>query len=257
MKAAHLANPDSSNAIGEQVQPVSLLRAVKALFLTTVILGLLTVTTNGCRKNHSPSPAANKADQKAEPNPNQPVKTAEPKNSKNQQAAKQPTTNNTNSESQNPNANQSTGKQAAGNQESENVKVARHPNFDDFTDTQRNKDHTLFVIAFNSTTRQNYFMQNYPGLEPHQYDAMRQLIDSYEDDYQQLRDERARILNRAMDGQDVKTQLDNIKVEILVTSRIIRRSIHRDILTDAQKAEIRERNKERRAKAEARRQEQQ
>jgi len=77
---------------------------------------------------------------------------------------------------------------------------------------------------------------------------LRQLVDSYDDDYKRLRPQRDRILNHALDGQDVQLQLNNVNVEILLTSRKISRSIYRNIMTEAQKTAAEERSQKKRAK---------
>lgn len=127
-------------------------------------------------------------------------------------------------------------------------KIAAHPRLGEFTKSQfTKKEHTLVLIGLDSTARHNFFFEN-AKLEPYQFDALRQLVDSYDDDYKRLRLQRDRILNYALDGQDVQLQLNNVNVEILLTSRKISRSIYRNIMTEAQKAAAAERGKNTRAK---------
>lgn len=127
-------------------------------------------------------------------------------------------------------------------------KVAAHPRLGEFTKSQfTNKQHTLVLIGLDSTARHNFFFES-AELEPYQFDALRQLVDSYDDDYKRLRLQRDRILNHALDGQDVQLQLNNVNVEILLTSRKISRSIYRNIMTEAQKTAAKERSQKKRAK---------
>lgn len=102
----------------------------------------------------------------------------------------------------------------------------------EFTAAQLGKDHTLFVLAFGAATRQTYFLTNYQGtLKPHQISQVRDLVDLYESEYTRLRNDRSAILESALDGQDVETQLNNNRVETLLLSRQVRRRIFREILT--------------------------
>ena len=131
--------------------------------------------------------------------------------------------------------------------------VKQHPSASKFTAQQLSKDHTLFVLAFDSITRQTYFLSNYRSLmEDHQVDLTRDLVDSYEPEFARLRNERQKILENAMDDVDVATMLKNNRIDTLLLSRKIRRGIHKTILTREQQlahqadVKIRRENKKRR-----------
>lgn len=188
--------------------------------LAGIVVCLLALTSCGCKKGGSKKTVEKKPDQTA---------------AKDRSEAKKKT----------PVA-ATDGKQQSDLVDASTSKVPPHPQTDDFTETQRNKDHTLFVIAFNSTTRQKYFMQNYPGLRPNQYEQMRHLIDSFDHEYRRIRAERAAILSQATDEQETKMLLQNVKTEILVTSRNVRRAIYRHILTKKQQEDLKRQNKDRR-----------
>lgn len=208
----------------------SFLRGVEALVVSAAVFSLLAIATSGCRKSQTPVPVS--SDTKLETTNSEVTnqKTTKPVSTK-PVSAKPVST-----------------KPSLKSASNEKPKVAPHPRIGEFTEAQLGKEQTLFVIGFDSTTRHSYFIKE-AGLEPHQFDALRQLVDSYDDDYQRLRNQRDRILNHAMDGEDVQTQLDNVNVEILLTSKRVWRSIYQNILNEEQKAVAMKRFNDRSEKA--------
>ena len=116
-----------------------------------------------------------------------------------------------------------------------NPSVQPHPRTADLNDAQLSKSHTLFVLAFDSTTRHKYFFANFPSTNsPPQADQVRDLVDSYDKDFKKLRDQRAAILETARDGHDVDVLLRNNRIETVLLSRQVRGRIFREILTKKQ-----------------------
>ncbi|MGI9519951.1 MAG: hypothetical protein ACR2NP_23050 [Pirellulaceae bacterium] len=145
------------------------------------------------------------------------------------------------------------GSRAPGNQPAQATnKLEPHPEVGKFNEAQLGKDHTLFVLAFDSITRQTYFLANFRHLmNDDQVRQTRELVDSYDGRYAELRDERARILENAADGQDIDTMLLNNRVETLLMGRDLRRKLFREILTEEQQKLHLEESAERRARREA------
>ena len=106
---------------------------------------------------------------------------------------------------------------------------------DDFSEVQFAKDHTLFVQAFDSVTRQTYFLANYPELNPEQIERVRDLVDSYENQFSDLLNQRAQIMENARDGDQVELRLKNNNIDTLLLGRQVRRTIFKDIMTKEQK----------------------
>ncbi len=111
-----------------------------------------------------------------------------------------------------------------------------HPEIGRFTEAQLGKDHTVMVLAFDSITRQTYFLSNFRHLmNEEQVRQTRELVDSYDGRFAELRDDRARILENATDSPDVETMLLNNRVETLLLGRALRQRLFREILTREQK----------------------
>ena len=105
------------------------------------------------------------------------------------------------------------------------------------------------MLAFDSITRQNYFLAAYrPILTPEQIGPTIELIESFDGRYTELRNARARILEEASDHLDVATMLINNRVEVLELSRLVRRTIFRDILTREQRLQHKQMVEENRAR---------
>ena len=114
--------------------------------------------------------------------------------------------------------------------------VQPHPQTSEFNQNQLAKDHTLFVVAFDSMTRQNYFLSNYQLIVTQsQIEQVQDLVDSFELDFKRLRDQRASILETARDGQDTELLLKNNRIEIVLLSRQVHGRITREILSEEQR----------------------
>ena len=121
------------------------------------------------------------------------------------------------------------------NRPASRAKVQPHPKTSSFTDAQLNKDHTLCVLAFDSFSRHNYFLSLYRHLmSPEQIERGRALVDSFEPEFSDLARQRELILNTATDNTDVATLLKNNNIEVLLTSRRLRRRIMHEIYTREQ-----------------------
>ena len=119
--------------------------------------------------------------------------------------------------------------------------VQPHPRNADLNDFQLNKSHTLFVLAFDSTTRHKYFFTDFQlPMTPPQIEQFRDLVDSHNLDFAKLRDQRAAILETAGDGQDVDVLLRNNRIETVLLSRKIRSIIFREVLTKEQQQQHRD-----------------
>ena len=113
--------------------------------------------------------------------------------------------------------------------------VQPHPQTSEFNQNRLSKDHTLFVVAFDSVTRQDYFLSKYQWLiTQSQTEQVQDLVDSFELDFKRLRDQRASILETARDGQDTELLLKNNRIEIVLLSRQVHGSIYREILSEEQ-----------------------
>ena len=121
------------------------------------------------------------------------------------------------------------------------VKVTPHPKTSNFTDLQLNKDHTLCVMAFDSITRQSYFLSHYRHLmTEEQIEKSCLLIDSFDSDFADLARQRELILNTATANTDVATLLKNNDIEVILTSRLVRRKIMHEIYTRKQRQQYNE-----------------
>ncbi|MDG2013600.1 MAG: hypothetical protein P8J33_08850 [Pirellulaceae bacterium] len=116
--------------------------------------------------------------------------------------------------------------------------VEPHPESHRFTDAQLVKDHTIYVLAFDSITRHTYFLSHYRHLmSGDQIEAARNLVDSFKPDFAELSVERETIMNGATDQADMKTLLKNNSVKVLLLSRKVRRGIMHNVYTKEQRLE--------------------
>ena len=134
--------------------------------------------------------------------------------------------------------------------------VAPHPESHRFTDAQLAKDHTIYVLAFDSITRHTYFLSHYRHLmSEDQLDAARNLVDSHKSDFAELSNERETILNGATDEADIKMLLKNNSIKVLLLSRKVRRGIMHNVYTKEQRVKYNQEyeatRKQRKLKAEA------
>ena len=71
-------------------------------------------------------------------------------------------------------------------------------------------------------------------MSPEQIERGRALVDSFEPEFSDLARQRELILNTATDNTDVATLLKNNNIEVLLTSRRLRRRIMHEIYTREQ-----------------------
>lgn len=116
--------------------------------------------------------------------------------------------------------------------------VAPHPESHRFTDAQLAKDHTIYVLAFDSITRHTYFLSHYRHLmSEDQLEAARNLVDSHKSDFAELANEREIILNGATDEADIQLLLKNNSIKVLLLSRKVRRGIMHNVYTKEQRVQ--------------------
>lgn len=98
------------------------------------------------------------------------------------------------------------------------------------------KEHTLVIMAMKSETRRRYFLMYFVDIiNDEQFLQASDIIDSYADQYQDLLDRRARILENARDGQDTEQLLKFNKVAAIKLSIEVRKHLIRDVLDREQK----------------------
>jgi hypothetical protein len=113
-------------------------------------------------------------------------------------------------------------------------KIEPHPQTENLK-SLLTKDHTLCILAFDSIVRENHFIVDFHGIAPHQTQLVRDLVGSYEIEYEKLRNERSTILENAHDGDQTETALTNVSIKTLLLSKKIRKRIQREILTKKQR----------------------
>ncbi len=98
------------------------------------------------------------------------------------------------------------------------------------------KEHTLVIMAMKSETRRWYFLTHFMGIiDDQQFVQCSDIIDSHADQYQDLLERRARILENARDGQNTGQLLEFNKVAAIKLSIQVRKQMIRTVLTPEQR----------------------
>lgn len=98
------------------------------------------------------------------------------------------------------------------------------------------KEHTLVIMAMKSETRRWYFLTHFMGIiDDQQFVRCSDIIDSYADEYQDLLERRARILENARDGQNTRQLLEFNKVAAIKLSIQVRKQMIRTVLSPEQR----------------------